>query len=267
MARFNPFSSTRGYANEQEATGEFPYILEGVDDMAKPMRIEQAIDMSSDLAVEGEPHPVELLASLTRADNAGALRPESGTVLTIGEAGETPAQSSLGEAERADGIPAAARALAAPPSAEPEDDPTAMQRTLRVLSSALPLLQRLLPLLDGNVLGAVLNMLTPHGHAAPAQKPADLGPLTGGLAELKNQHRELRVQMQEQGESLKRMADHLQMVREATDRNTLEQQDLIEELKTAGRKMNLVALAAFALLAGSIAVNVYLYIQIHRLLP
>lgn len=235
--------------------------------MAEPIRIKQAIDLGPQLVGEDEPHPVDLLASLTRADNAGESRPVQGTVLTIGETNETPIQASPGEAQRAGEVPAAARALAAHPSTEPEDDPTAMQRTLRVLSSALPLLQRLLPLLDGNVLGAVLNMLTPHAHGAPAQKPADLGPLTGGLAELKNQHRELRVQMQEQGESLKRMADHVQTVREALDRNTLEQQDLIEELKTAGKKMNLVALAAFALLAGSIAVNVYLYIQIHRLLP
>jgi len=235
--------------------------------MGEPMRIEQAIDVSSDLVREGEPHPADLLASLMRADNAGESRPGPGpgTVLTIGETAETPMQASQGEALRAEEI--AARALAAHPATEPPDDPTAVQRTLRMLSSALPLLQRLSPLLDGNVLGAVLNMLSPHTHAAPAQKPADLGPLTGGLAELKNQHRELRVQLQEQDELLKRMAEHVQLVREATDRNTLEQQDLIEELKTAGKKMNVVALLGFALLAGSIAVNLYLYIQIHRLLP
>ena len=44
-------------------------------------------------------------------------------------------------------------------------------------------------------------------------------------------------------------------------------QELVYELKAAGKRMNIVAFLAFALLAASIALNVVLYLQIHRLLP
>jgi hypothetical protein len=57
------------------------------------------------------------------------------------------------------------------------------------------------------------------------------------------------------------------MVREATDRNTLEQQELLEDLKTVGNKVNAFALIALALLALSVLLNVILYLHIRRVLP
>jgi hypothetical protein len=57
------------------------------------------------------------------------------------------------------------------------------------------------------------------------------------------------------------------MVREATDRNTLEQQELLEDLKTVGNKVNVYALFALGLLAVSILLNVILYLHIQRVLP
>jgi len=56
------------------------------------------------------------------------------------------------------------------------------------------------------------------------------------------------------------------MVREATDRNTLEQQELLEDLKAVGGKVNLVAIIALGLLAISILLNVALYLHIQRVL-
>jgi hypothetical protein len=57
------------------------------------------------------------------------------------------------------------------------------------------------------------------------------------------------------------------MVREATDRNTLEQQELLEDLKSVGSKLNLVAIIALGLLAISILLNLALYLHIQRVLP
>jgi hypothetical protein len=57
------------------------------------------------------------------------------------------------------------------------------------------------------------------------------------------------------------------MVREATDRNTLEQQELLEDLKAVGNKVNAFALLALGLLAASILLNVILYLHIKRVLP
>jgi t-SNARE complex subunit (syntaxin) len=125
----------------------------------------------------------------------------------------------------------------------------------------------LLPLLDGNVGTAVANLMTPHQPPPPPPPPVNLEPLEDGLAELQTQHRDLRNQIVEQNHSLKRVEDQLEMVREATDRNTLEQQELLEDLRAVGNKVNTFALLAFVLLAVSIFLNVILYLHIRRVLP
>jgi hypothetical protein len=145
--------------------------------------------------------------------------------------------------------------------------PSGIQRAVAALRAALPFVQRILPLLDGNIGTAVSNILSPHHHAPPPPPPVNLTPLQEGLAELQNQHRELRDQVVEQNSSLKRVEDQLEMVREATDRNTLEQQELMEDLKVVGSKVNVFALVALGLLAISLILNIVLYLHILRVLP
>jgi hypothetical protein len=132
---------------------------------------------------------------------------------------------------------------------------------------AIPFVQKLLPMLDGNIGTAVSNILTPRPPVQQQHPPVDLEPLENSLAELRTQHRDLRIQVGEQNSSLKRVEDQLEMVREATDRNTLEQQELLEDLKTVGNKVNAFALFALGLLAVSIVLNVLLYLHIRRVLP
>jgi hypothetical protein len=147
---------------------------------------------------------------------------------------------------------------------------------VNLLKNALPLAQKLLPLLDGQIGSVVSNVLAQRPRTQPAQPaappappppPVDLEPIETGLAELRGQHRELCGQIIEQNTSLKRCEDQLEMVREATDRNTLEQQELLEDLKSVGRKINLFVWLALALLAFSIGLNVVLYLHILRVLP
>ena len=71
----------------------------------------------------------------------------------------------------------------------------------------------------------------------------------------------------EQNSTLKRVEDQLEMVREATDRNTLEQQELIEDLRAVGNKVTTFALFALGLLAASVLLNVILYLHLKRVLP
>jgi hypothetical protein len=92
-------------------------------------------------------------------------------------------------------------------------------------------------------------------------------PLQEGLADLRVQQRALRDQVLEQNASLKRVEDHLQGVREATDRNTLEQQELLEDLKSVGSKVNFFAYVAIALLFLSVIMNVVLYLQFRHIIP
>jgi hypothetical protein len=132
----------------------------------------------------------------------------------------------------------------------------------------LPFVQRILPLLDGNIGTAVSNILTPYPqHAPPPSPPANLEHIEDSLAELQTHHLDLRNQVAEQNTSIKKVEDQLELVREATDRNTLEQQELLEDLKGVGNKVNVYALVALALLLVSVLLNVILYLHIQRVLP
>jgi hypothetical protein len=138
------------------------------------------------------------------------------------------------------------------------------QRAVGALRLALPFVQRILPLLDGNIATSLSNFLTPQPPPAP---PVNLTHVEDSLAELAADQRDLRDQVVEQNSSLKRVEDQLEMVREATDRNTLEQQELLEDLKAVGNKVNAFAFFALALLGISILLNVILYLHIRRVLP
>lgn len=155
------------------------------------------------------------------------------------------------------------RALPGPLSAEEPG----MQRAMGMLKQAMPFVQKLLPLIDGNITAAVANLFSPRSQVVPAPPPVDLAPVHSQLSELQVQHQDLRTQLFEQNTSLKRVEDQLEMVREATDRNTLEQQELIEDLKAVGNKVNLFALLLFAMLVVSVILNLVLFLHIKQVLP
>jgi predicted ATP-grasp superfamily ATP-dependent carboligase len=100
----------------------------------------------------------------------------------------------------------------------------------------------------------------------PPPPPVNLVPIESGLARLQVQHRELQDQVVEQNASLKKVEDQLQHVREATDRNTLEQQELMEDLKAVGTKVNIFAYIALALLGLSVVLNIVLFVQLRHIL-
>ncbi len=157
------------------------------------------------------------------------------------------------------------RALPAPSAS---DESSGLGRAINAVRAALPMVQKLLPLIDGNIASAVINLLTHHPRPqAPPPPQVDLAPVESGLAALQLQHRDLRDQVVEQNASLKRVEDQLEMVREATDRNTLEQQELLEDLKTFSNKVKVVAFVAIGLLAISLLINLILFFHIQRVLP
>jgi hypothetical protein len=108
--------------------------------------------------------------------------------------------------------------------------------------------------------------MAPRPQTTPPPPPVNLAPSESGLAKLQLQHRELRDQVAEQNTSLKKVEDQLQHVREATDRNTLEQQELLQDLKTVGVKVNIFAYIALALLGLSVVLNIVLYVQLRHIL-
>jgi hypothetical protein len=147
------------------------------------------------------------------------------------------------------------------------DDPSSMQRAMGILKQAAPFVARLLPLLDGNFATALASVFAPRGHTPPPTVSVDLTPVHHQLSELQEQQNELRSAVQDQTTGMKRVEDQLEMVREATDRNTLEQQELIEDLKAMGSKVNLVAAGLSALLLLSVIMNLVLYLYVKKVLP
>lgn len=174
--------------------------------------------------------------------------------------------------------------LPAPPAPQTSgSDPLAgnIQKAISAFKVAVPFVQKLLPLLEGPMASAMSSVLTKKP-AQPASRPqseqravvlhepakmVDLAPLKGSLNQLQMEQHELRGQIQEQNASLKRVEDRLEMVREATDRNTLEQQELLDDLKNVGRRVNIVTLILMAMLLISVLLNLILYLHIQRVLP
>jgi len=186
-----------------------------------------------------------------------------GSPLPVGGGGRAAFPADGDEGQRLRTVPPPGRALSAPSEATQAGN--GFQWAAGAIRQAIPFLQRILPLLDGHVATTISNLLAPHPPQPAPQ--VDLAPLEDGLAELKIEHSELRGQIVEQNSSLKRVEDQLEMVREATDRNTLEQQELMEDLKSVGSKMNFFALVMLGLLVISILLNVMLFLHISRVLP
>lgn len=170
---------------------------------------------------------------------------------------------------------------AAPPNPADPAMPSGLQRAINAVRQTIPLVQRLLPLLEGNIATAataITALVAPHPTVqhihppAPAPPPApvpikiDLEPVERGLAEVRDSHRELRTQFGEHVTALKRVEDQLDHVREATDRNTLEQQELVEDLRAVGGRLSTFALIGLILLALSLLLNGYLIFEMQRIL-
>lgn len=127
----------------------------------------------------------------------------------------------------------------------------------------LPVMQKMLPLLEGNVASAVSNLLAPYpqGHAV------DLEPLENAVGEMHKEHLDLRNRVAEQNTMLKRVADQIDMVKEATDRNSLGQQELLQDLHSLRKKVSVYGWVGLALLLVSILMNVALFLRVEGILP
>jgi len=139
--------------------------------------------------------------------------------------------------------------------------PSAFQRIAGVARTVLPVVQKLLPLLDGNVASAASNFL-----GQPARESVDLTPIEHAISKLNVEQRQLRGQVSEHQASLQRIEDQLGSLKEATDRNAREQEELQERLRSLRKKVTVFGWLAFLLLAGSIVANVVFYLRMAHLL-
>jgi hypothetical protein len=155
------------------------------------------------------------------------------------------------------------------PSAEPAaieavPPPSTLQRTIHALRKAVPLVQRLLPILDGNIAATVVNVLASQA-VAPAPS-VDLAPVEESVSKLRVQNSLLHDQLDEQNLALKRLEQRLEAVREAADRSTLEQQEILDSVKKNGQNLKIFAFVGLALLLISVLLNLALLLHLERAL-
>jgi hypothetical protein len=141
--------------------------------------------------------------------------------------------------------------------------PSVFQRSLGALRMALPLMQKMLPLLEGNVATAVSNMMAPF----PQGQAPDLTPLANALTKMHGELADLHNGVMEQGAQLKRVSDQVDLVKDAADRIALEQQEIVDDLHSLRKKVSVFAWVGLVLLIASIALNVVLLLRVERILP
>lgn len=173
----------------------------------------------------------------------------------------------------------------APSASAPQSASSAasgFDRALGALRVAVPLVRRLLPLLDGNIGTAVSNLIPQHPPAPPLPPTPDLDLIENELAVLHQGQTELRdgqqnlsamtveqtASLQALTASLQRVEEQLELVSVAADRAALAQQDLrqelIDELKAGRKRGRVFTWLALGLLVISIACNAFLVFWLLR---
>jgi hypothetical protein len=143
--------------------------------------------------------------------------------------------------------------------------PTRLEKILGVVRAALPIAQRVLPLIDGQIGTVVSSLIGPQ--VSPRQVAQTLLPLQAGLAELEKQQLGLRTQVAGQNVALKQIDEQLEAVKKLAVEAAEEQQRQAESLKKMARKVNGIAIAGLILLGAMVALNVVLFVQIRRVFP
>jgi hypothetical protein len=147
---------------------------------------------------------------------------------------------------------------------------TGFERAMGAFRTVLPLVQRLLPLLDGNVGTSVANLISPPRVLAP-QPPVDLSPLVESLdemrAEIRADHVTLIDHILEQNKALKRFEAQVEMVREDADHQAQQQQQIANDIALLQNKGRFVVPVFLGLLALSLAVNTLLLLHVFHILP
>jgi len=144
--------------------------------------------------------------------------------------------------------------------------PAGLLRAASRLRAVLPYVERILPLFDGNFGAAMSNLINPQPPAPQLPPPIDLTPFNASVAELNAQFHELREEVIERGASLTRIGDQLDLLRDSTDRNTLQQQELHEDLRGFGNKISYITMVALGVLAVSVAINTMIYLHMVKIL-
>lgn len=139
--------------------------------------------------------------------------------------------------------------------------PTKFERVLSVAKTVLPIVGKMLPLLEGNLVGAASNFI-----ANRPMHEVNLKPLEESISRLESDHRALAFHSGEQKRALQRLEDDFAAVQEAVQKNAADQAELVEHvLKLAKRTSSFMRLVTI-LLVVSILFTAFLCVRIAYLI-
>lgn len=164
--------------------------------------------------------------------------------------------------------PAATKSPAPVQSAIPPNPSTALARSaqpppkskfdraLGIAKTVLPLIGKMLPLLEGNVVSAASNLL------ARPMPEVDLKPLEDSIARLQAEQRGLAFHTSEHKRALQHLEDDFAALQEAVQKNAAEQAELIEHVANLAKRTSSFMRLVTILLVISILFTTLLVVRI-----
>jgi hypothetical protein len=130
---------------------------------------------------------------------------------------------------------------------EQKDQQPSLWRSLLQLKVLLPYLGKILPMLEGN-LSTALAPVAPRQDLTEVTR--SFGDVSKGFLDVQAGQKEIRIHVQEQAVQLKRIDDQLLRLRESTERNTMEHQELVEDLRSASKLVRTLSTVMIVLMIG-----------------
>lgn len=139
--------------------------------------------------------------------------------------------------------------------------PGKLERAIGVARTVLPLVGNLLPLLEGNVVGAATNLI-----ANRQGQEVNLKPLEEAIAGLQSDQRALTFHTTEQKRALRHLEDEFAAVQEAVQKQAADQAELAEQVVKLTKRMSSFIRWTTILLIVSILFTTLLVIRIAYIL-
>lgn len=168
----------------------------------------------------------------------------------------SPAQPALSSNPRPDpSMPSTALARPTPRK------PSKFERAMGVARTVLPIVGKMLPLLEGNVVGAASNLF-----ANRPMHEVDLKPLEESISRLQSEHRALAFHSGEQKRALQRLEDDFATLQDAVQKSAADQAELIEHVAKLAKRTSSFMRFVTILLVVSILFTALLCVRIAYLI-
>ncbi len=135
--------------------------------------------------------------------------------------------------------------------------PTNFQRAMGAVRAVLPTVQKMLPLLEGNIAWTAANFLAPSGHST-----VDLTPVKDAINKIHADQVAMRGHVAEYEAAFGAIQDQLKSVSESLERTANEQNALSADLRRLKRRTSTALWLVFGLFVISLVANVLFYLQL-----